>query len=446
MTKLTFVVALFALTLAACKKNDQKPPPPPAAPVLSALPGGGKDTLSVGDSLKLIAKLTAKDTATYIWKIGGQSVGADSIFTYHPTARGDYQITIVVSNQGGSDSAVYYIHVYGAYENGFFIINEGIHAVWDPGTKYNINTIGTISFFRYDTQKMEDSVYTGANPGKDLGPANSIPEYGAIWDGKLYVVCEAGGPIVQADPYSLQETGRVPAGATDWRAFLGIDSTHALVSSNTGIYMLNLATMTMGGPVSSITGQVGDMTASGNYIFVISQACGLVALNKSDYSVAQRVSPFSNMGFAKTVDGGIWAGGTTGLVRVDPSTLDTITLATDFPILDTWVDWHPGCIATSPVVNTFWFGSNYGAYAQACVSGTLQPLYGFGGEISSGPPISYKDYMYADGLGCDSLKGLYAVTVLDGQGNNYMMNQLWLPSGAAYNYSGFYFPAMLVFH
>lgn len=437
MYKLLLISLILAL--AACKKNSTPPPTPPAPPTA---PAGGKDTLSVGDSLRL----SAKGATTYNWKIGGQSVSTDSTFTYRPTTRGDYQITIVVSNQGGSDSAVYYIHVYGAYENGFFIINEGIHAVWDPGTKYNTNTIGTISFFRYDTQKMEDSVYTKANPGKDLGPANSIPEYGTIWDGKLYVVCEAGGPIVQADPYSLQETGRVPAGATDWRAFLGIDSTHALVSSNTGIYMLDLATMTIGSSVSSITGQVGDMTAAGNYIFVVSQGCGLVALNKSDYSVAQRVYPFINMGFAKTTDGAIWAGGDYGLLRVDPITLDTLTLSTAFPINDTWVDWHPGCIAASPLVNTFWFSSDYGAYTQAVISGVIQSLSGFGVVISSGPPVYYKDYPYADGLGCDSLGRLYAVTVLDGQGNNYMMNQLWLPSGSAYNYTGFYFPAMLVFH
>ena len=436
-------ISLF-LALVACKKDDKKtspppppPPPPPAAPVLSALPGGGKDTLSVGDTLQLIAKLTAKDTVKYNWKIGGQSVGTDSVFAYAPTTRGDYQVTIVVSNQSGSDSATYYMHVYAAYENGFFIINEGTHPNRAANSKYFVNSEGSVSFFRYDKQIVEGSVYTKANPGKDLGPATSIPEYGAIWDGKFYVLCEAGGPIVQADALTLKETGRVQASAaTDWRAFLGIDSTHALVSSNTGIYMLNLTTMTIGGSVSSITGQVGDMTSAGNYIFVISQADGLVALNKSDYSVAKMIDSSMTHGFAKTPDGGVWAGGAY-LVRVDPATLDTTENFVINIVGGSWVPWHPGQMVASTIANTFWFAVFYGQYGDTYSSNTVQPPWSFGNY-----------FMYGDGFGYDPVRGLYILTLQAGQGNDYSYNALWIPENTVTPivFNGFYFSTMMVFH
>lgn len=425
MTKLTFVVALFAFTLAACKKNDQKTPPPPPpsppAPVLSS--AGGKDTTTVGDSLRLSDRLKAPDTATYNWKIGGQSVGTDSVFTYHPTNRGDFQITVVVSNPGGSDSATFYIHVYGLYEQGFFMITE------------QQTFGGPILFYRYgDNQTELYDVYTTANPGKDLGPSTVIPEYGAIWDGRFYLLCKTGGPILQLDPYSLKETARLAASSTaDWRAFLGIDSTHALVSSATGIYTLNLSTMTITGQVSPVTGQVGDMTSAGNYIFVISQSAGLVALNKSDYSIARTISPIMNMGFAKTLDAGVWAGGDSTLVRVDPATLDTITLTTGFFIQAIWPDWHPGCITASPVANTFWFSGASVTYGQQYEYGALQAPW----------PFNYGAVMYGDGLGCDSAGNLYTV-VLGGAYDDFP--QLWLPSGAKASINLSDHPSMMVFH
>lgn|GEM_PF-5051235 len=42
---------------------------------------------------------------------------------------------------------------------------------------------------------------------------------------------------------------------SDWRAFLGIDSTHALVSSGNGIFPLDLTGMKIGAKLPSVSGE-----------------------------------------------------------------------------------------------------------------------------------------------------------------------------------------------
>src|SRR6201996_3377696 len=125
----------------------------------------------------------------------------------------------------------------GTYSNGFFLVNEG----WfSHGT-------GEVNFYSYATQTLSDSVFEHANPGLNLNPATSTLEFGTVFNGSLYLVSKVGGPLVVVDQNTMVQSNRIAASSTrDWRAFVGIDSTHGLVSSETGIFPLALPALTVG--------------------------------------------------------------------------------------------------------------------------------------------------------------------------------------------------------
>jgi len=127
--------------------------------------------------------------------------------------------------------------VTGKYTNGFFIINEGWYAHGD----------GSVSFYSYDTQTKQDSIFTKENPGKTLDPITSTVEYGTVFNDKLFIVSKVGGPVVVTDANTLKEVGRIPsASGNNWQAFLGLTTTTGLLSSASGIYPFNLTTYTTG--------------------------------------------------------------------------------------------------------------------------------------------------------------------------------------------------------
>jgi hypothetical protein len=430
---LAFAALAMMATYAACKKSDAKPQPP----TITTPTNNGIDTTSVGDSIILAPTVSAPGTFTYAWSVDGTPVPGDSTFHFTPTQRGDFQVTVTVANTGGSNTFTYKIHVYGAYENGFFVINEGNYG----------SGSGTVSFYRYNTGQLEDSVYTKVNPSKDLGPATSTAEFGAIWDGKFYILTKAGGPIVQTDAYSLSETGRVASAATnDWRAFLGIDSTHALVSSGNGIYPLNLSTMTLGTLLSSVTGDVDDMIAAGNYIFINSENNGVQALNKTTYAVVATWSNL-NVGFAVTPDGAVWTEGGTDLVRIDPSTLDTTMTPLPFTVYSTAGYWHAGSITASATENSVFISAN-GQYGQA--STIYKYVSGNASSVQTPFITLASNFMtYGNGIGFDPIKQNLVLLTVDGSYANNGLN-IYNPSSASVlstsSFSGYYFPTIAVFH
>jgi hypothetical protein len=443
MTKTPYVrfiglsFTVIVLWLAACKKSDSPLP----KPTIANPANNGNDTTTVGDTLVLHPAVTASGNPTYAWTIGGQAAGADSILSFVPTNHGDQQIVVTVTNSGGSASFTYHVHVYAAYENGFFILNEGNY-----GT-----AAGSVNFYRYNTGKLENDIFTKVNPGKDLNPNTGQLEYGTIWDGQLYLLVKAGGPIVRTDAWSLKETGRIAADAgNDWRAFLGIDSTHALVSSGNGIIPLDLGTLTLGTALTSVTGDVDDMVSAGNYIFTLSENDGAVVLNKNTYSAAKTFSDI-RISFAVSKDGAVWAAATDYLVRIDPATLDTTHVALPFTVNNTFGFWHPGSMTSSTTENAIFIANNL-AFSGA----TTIYKYVIGTPASLQNPfinITTNKELYGAGLGFDPIiHNLVVTTVQSGYGANFAVNDLDFYDGSSavlqtdLPYSGYFFPSTPVFH
>src|SRR5262249_2794273 len=149
------------------------------------------------------------------------------------------------------------------------------------------------------------------------------------------------------------ESNRIAASSSnDWRAFVGIDATHGFISSQTGIYPVALPGLTVGTKLSgsSISGQVGDMVKSGNFIYVLSQSAGVVIINATTNAIVKTIAGMV-VGFTKTADGAVWCAGGTSLVRIDPTTLNTTSVTLPFTANSSWGAWHPGSIAASTTAN-----------------------------------------------------------------------------------------------
>ncbi len=158
---------------AACNKNDDVKPFGPKVHI--ARP---EQTVAVGQSLELKPEFTQKAGITFSWKVNNEEVGKTATYTFKPQQHGNFRITFVAATQTGKDSAIYNITVLGQYANGIYLLNEG----W-MGTE-----TGSVWFCQYGADTLVPWVYHAVNPGKTLGGTMNTLQYGAIHNGKLYMV------------------------------------------------------------------------------------------------------------------------------------------------------------------------------------------------------------------------------------------------------------------
>jgi len=432
-SKPLIAIASLMLLTVSCNNDDDFTAPPVIKGEQQL-----KDTLTIGKALQLSSKLADRKNVSFEWAIDGKVVGSDSTYIFKPETRGDFKITMIAKNDGGNVSLTYDIHAWGAYENGFFMINEG----WfGHGT-------GTVGFYRYDTKAVEDSVFVKVNPDKDLKPATSTLEFGTIINKKLFLVAKVGGPVVVADAYSLKEEKRIAAkGGNDWRALVGIDENQALLTSSKGIFKLNLNTMEVSGQIDGITGQVGDIVKSNGYVFALSASKGVIVINASTLAIEKTI-PGMVVGFAVTDDKKVWATGGKNLISIDSNTLEVKEIPLGFQAYGSWGAWHPGSITAAK--NDIFIAKN-GSFSGG------KEVYKYTGtpESLTAPFITLtnSNILYGAGIGYDRKKNTLVLNTLnEGFGVNFSINNLYLfnaDSGvktASVNYSGYYFPAVSVFH
>jgi hypothetical protein len=430
---------LAMLAIASCKKDNEKELliKPEVAEQLAK---GGKDSITIDDTLFLHPKLKNSKSAVYSWTVNGARKGSDSVFTFKGTDQGDYKINFKAATPGGEVSVDYQIHVWGKYENGFYIVNEG----WfGHGT-------GTVSFYRYNTNKMEDSIFVKANPAKNLEPKSSTLQSGVIFNKKLYLISKVGGPMVVTDEYSMKELARIPGqGGNDWRSFVGIDETKGLISAGEGVFPLDLNTLVVGQKIAGVGGEVGDMIKEGNYIYVLSSTDGVVILNAADNKVVKKIAG-AVVGFTRTIDGSVWAAGGTKLFKIN-SVLNVEAITVPFTVFGSWGAWHPGSISASTKENVVFFAKN-----SSFSGGTEIYKYIPGNENSLKTAflkLPAGKILYGAGLSYNSkLDQLLVSTVQSGFGENFKANNLYFydPITAAVkktvSYDGYYFPSVIVNH
>lgn len=428
-----FVLGCLIVAVGCSKDDDFVVDPPSVEGELYTT-----DTLTIGEELLLNPAFSNSGISHIEWSVNDSVVSTDPTYLFAPETRGTHYISVSAENESGEITREYDIHTWGAFENGFYLINEG----WlGHGT-------GTVSFYRYDTQQLEDSVYVKTNPTKNLNPTTSTLGFGTIYNEKLYLVSKVGGPMIVSDAYSLKEEQRIPSQpGNDWRAFVGVTETEGLLSSGDGIYRIDLQTLQVIGKIPGVTGQIGDMKKAGNHIFVLSQSEGAIVLNATSYEKEKQI-PGMVLGFAETEDGSIWVAGGTELLKINPATLETEEIALGFQVYGSWGAWHPASISASDnhvfiAKNAFFSGGN--------------EIYKYDGKHTSleEPFISLpeSEILYGAGLGYNPVTGQLLVnTVRKGFGENFSYNNLYFydpETGGlrkSESFSGYYFPAVPVFH
>lgn len=332
--------------------------------------------------------------------------------------------------------------VAGKYENGFFVINEG----WlGHGT-------GSISFFDNESGTLKDSVFQKENPdSKGFEAASSTVQYATKFNNKLYVVSKVRGPVVVADAKTLKEVGRI-AGSSDydWRAFVGLDENRGLLSSNDGIYLINLQTLKPAFKLLGATGQSGDLLKAGKYIYALNKSAGAIIYDAGDLSVVKKIKGVT-LGFVQTPNQKVWYTKAKYLYSANPETLETDSVELPFTPATTWFTWFSSPIIASTKENTIFI-------LKSPTYGGGKELYKYteGNKSTLDKPFTVtpdNQSYYKKNLGYNPQSNqLVTTTVQDGYGMNYAVNNIYFHDAATgvlikkIAYSGYYFPAMFVFH
>ncbi len=415
------VLSVFALS---CKKEQGDVEQLLKPELAKTIPNEGKDTTTLGKTLDLHPSIAVKKGLTYSWTVNNIVAGTDSVYAFTPSSHGDYSIKFKASNAAGELSVDYQIHVYGKYENGFFIANEG----WF-GTEPS-----SVNFYRYDTQTLEEDIYKKENPDKNIGSGGSNLQFATVYKDRLYLVNKVGGPITVTDAYSLKEVGRTVNG--QWLAFTGIDDTRGLVTATDGIYPINIQTFAIGTKITGVSGSGGDIFKAGNYVFAI-VGTEAVILNIADYTVAKRIAKV-RIGFAQTPDGNVWAATSDGYVlKINPQTLEVESTLASYSIPSN-SPWRSTSIVASGKENSIFIRSGRNIYKYP--HSLYDPFY----TIAS-------DRMFYWTIGFDKKKNQIIATTIKGYGQDSKFNDLLFINGTTGNldkklsYEHIYFPAMPVF-
>ncbi|MBL7735351.1 MAG: DUF5074 domain-containing protein [Chitinophagaceae bacterium] len=426
-------VFLIAITLLiGCRKGGGLAYPA----ITDAGMPGGKDSIWVGDNLSIHPAIYERENVSYRWFVNGNISGTDSVLVFSPKEPGTYKIDFKSINAVGDDNFTYEVFVWGKYQHGIFLVNEG----W-LGTDN-----GSVNFYRYGRDTIEQMVYKKENPGKELGAST---QSGVVFNGKLYLVSKQG-PLVVTDAQTLKETGRITTLPADGRAFVGIDNNNGLISTADGIYKLNLSSLIVGNKVNGVNGETGSLKKEGNYIFAISQADGLVAFDQNSFDIKLTI-PGMTQGLAKTADGKLWVAGGDLLYSINPATLDTVSITLPFSLGDPWFAWNEGTLTASTKENAVYIGKTepWGA------GGTEIYKYIPANPSSLSAPIATlpeNQEFYGAGIRYNPTNDELVVTaVQSGWGQNYKYNSLYFysPGGTlkkTVKYEYLYFPALPIFN
>ncbi|KAA2239970.1 DUF5074 domain-containing protein [Chitinophaga agrisoli] len=328
----------------------------------------------------------------------------------------------------------------GNYADGFFVANEG----WfGHGT-------GDVHFYSYAGDSLSLNVYHKENPTGTLGTATSTLQYATIFNGKMYIVIKVGGPMVVVDANTMVETGRISSlPANDGHAFVGIDASHGFLSAKDGVYPVTLSPLSIGTKISGISGYTGDMIKAGSYVFALSQTDGVVAINTSNNTVAQKFG-IANLAFAAGKDGNVYYTTSDSLIRINPVTLArTRIVKLPFTTPSPWGAWRHAAIASSTVDSAIYIVRN-----NNFAGGTQLYRYIFNTPSSITTPfitLPNGQFFYGAGVGYNKDKNELALTTINGSITGDVNRILIYNASTAVlkktlTYNGWYFPAMPVFH
>lgn len=273
------------------------------------------------------------------------------------------------------------------FTNGVIFVNED---------RYGANQ-GSVNFYDYDYDEMYYNVFAMVNPGIKLGVTS---QFGQLFGGKLFIVSkqanssEASGSTVGSrlavlnaetlrQQASIMRFSQSPDSVYDGRAYCAVNADKGYVSTNAGIFVLDVPTMTVSGPITGTTssaigdynslyeGQCGDMVRFGQYVFAVQQGRGLHVIDPSVDQIVVTL-PFPDIVTVFVTAAGHlyvannsrevydFGGGpyVADFTQIDPVTFETIrvhTLDGDKGALCAWGAWHARMLCVDPIAERVYY-------------------------------------------------------------------------------------------
>lgn len=345
------------------------------------------------------------------------------------------------------------------FADGFFIQNED----WFGHAMGSINWVDNDGKVYYDVDNK-------ANGREVLG---NTSQYGQIYGDYYYVMSKQAPRLVVMDARTLEVVKSFDElGGGDGRAVLGIDDEKVYVGTTAGIFVLDVPTLVLSEKAiegtagkSLYSGQIGVMTRVGKHVFAAKQSEGVLVIDPETDKVVQTIENSKVCGLTVSRDGAIWAVAVSDIIRIDPVTLQSRTLALPNSMANPWGSWMADKMCADPDEDALYY-----AYGSTWPNGEKylgKLLIGPDGSLSEDPDFNFtmpaandgsKYQMFYGKPGIDPQSGYLLVTATQsGYSTNYSYNWLHyvdrktgqvqktvkLTSDSGENY--YWFPAMPVF-
>lgn len=306
-----------------------------------------------------------------------------------------------------------------AYENGFFILNEG----WFGHENGSLTFLDGEDNFSY-------RAFQAANQGTELGATS---EYGQIYGENIYIMSKQGTRLVVADAKTLKVKKTFAELAGDGRAVLGVDENTVYVGTSAGIQILDVASLELGGVIAGTgddRGDIGMMTRVGKYVFAAKQSKGIFVIDAETNTLLNTIENSNACGLTVSKDGYVWVPAKSEILRIHPVTLETKTFDLPNTMASPWGSWCADKLVASQKENALFYG--YGSSWPNAETNIGKLLIDGNGDLSEDTSFavtlpegvdSSKSQMLYGAFAYDADTDMLVVpTVQSGYGANYQEN------------------------
>ncbi len=128
-----------------------------------------------------------------------------------------------------------------------------------------------------------------------------------------------------------------------------------------GIYKYSMTNQAVGEKIEGTDGETGNMLLANGYVFAVQQARVIILKDDKVISTIKDENT-KYAGLARTIDGHVWIGAETKLLKVNPYTLakEYISIPAEAKIQSPWFAWTANSLCASPTENVLFWAENSG--------------------------------------------------------------------------------------
>lgn len=428
------LLALLALPLVATSCSDDED----LKVEIADLGVDDGTTIVTGQSIEFVAHMNnIQREVKYAWLINGEEVATKDSYTFKSDETGVYKVQLIVNDNNEVIEKSINITV---IEPTFYVINEGQER-------------GSIN--RYAKKNWQYDIVDG------LGQTTTV---GIIHNEYMYLVSKFSPFLVKMKLSDNSIVGSITEGDDNILGANGQGNNFCVVNDETGVlttsngaFKVNLSQMTLGDKLTGMDDarmDKEDIYKAGNYLFITSMNT-IKVYNASDLTFKKDITHNATTGFARTIDGTLWAANGNKLIRIDTTTLSSeeVELPNDQKVFYNSFAYTPTGLSASTTENVLYF-------AEEVVDGWTingKDIYKYNTETNTvsrffAAPDSKKS-VYGAGIQVDPRNGdVYIIYTEDEWGEHYLNTNIYVADGVTGNqkdiidYTGTYwFPSTITF-